>query len=132
MTSEREPNKPALNAGRPNGGWTTGPSKRAETLEGPDQIPRQVRQHLGGTRCAAGVAAEKLKAGAKLEDFAVHKGAATRKASPKKSKKRHKTKSRKVKRQIKRREAPSKPAEQASSRNQRLTSHDGLTQPTVS
>jgi H-NS histone C-terminal domain len=35
---------------------------------------------------------EKLKAGAKLEDFAVHKSVASRKASPKKSKKRRKSK----------------------------------------
>ena len=35
---------------------------------------------------------EKLKAGAKLEDFAVHKTVASRKASPKKSKKRRKAK----------------------------------------
>ena len=35
---------------------------------------------------------EKLKAGAKLEDFAVHKTAASRKASPKKSKKRRRAK----------------------------------------
>jgi DNA-binding protein H-NS len=35
---------------------------------------------------------EKLKAGAKLEDFAVHKTAASRKASPRKSKKRRRAK----------------------------------------
>ena len=35
---------------------------------------------------------EKLKAGAKLEDFAVHKTTASRKASPKKSKKRRRAK----------------------------------------
>ena len=35
---------------------------------------------------------EKLKAGSKLEDFAVHKSVASRKASPKKSKKRRKGK----------------------------------------
>jgi DNA-binding protein H-NS len=35
---------------------------------------------------------EKLKAGAKLEDFAVHKTAAFRKASPKKSRKRRRAK----------------------------------------
>jgi DNA-binding protein H-NS len=58
---------------------------------------------------------EKLKAGAKLQDFAVDKSRAARKASAKKSKKRRKTKSRKVKRAVKRRAAPSKPAEQTSS-----------------
>jgi DNA-binding protein H-NS len=35
---------------------------------------------------------EKLKAGAKLEDFAVHKSVASRQASPKKSKKRRRAK----------------------------------------
>jgi DNA-binding protein H-NS len=35
---------------------------------------------------------EKLQAGAKLEDFAVHKSVASRKASPRKSKKRRKAK----------------------------------------
>ena len=35
---------------------------------------------------------EKLKAGAKLEDFAVHKSAASRKTSPRKAKKRRKAK----------------------------------------
>ena len=35
---------------------------------------------------------EKLKAGAKLEDFAVHKTGASRKASPRKSKKRRRAK----------------------------------------
>jgi DNA-binding protein H-NS len=53
---------------------------------------------------------EKLKAGAKLEDFAVEKSGAAGKASPKKSKK-----GRKAKRQVKRRAAPAKRAEQTNS-----------------
>lgn len=53
---------------------------------------------------------EKLKVGAKLEDFAVHKTATSRKVSRKKSKKRHERKSRRVKR----RATPSKRAEQVS------------------
>jgi DNA-binding protein H-NS len=53
---------------------------------------------------------EKLKAGAKLEDFAVDKTATARKASRKKSKKRRKTK-----RQAKRRVSARKRAEEASS-----------------
>jgi hypothetical protein len=52
---------------------------------------------------------QKLKAGAKLEDFAVEKSATARSVSRKKSKKR-----RKVKRQVKRRAASKKRAEPAS------------------
>jgi hypothetical protein len=54
---------------------------------------------------------EKLKTGAKLEDFAVHKTVTSRKVSRKKSKNRQKRKSRRVKR----RATPPKRAEQASS-----------------
>jgi DNA-binding protein H-NS len=53
---------------------------------------------------------EKLKAGAKLEDFAVSKVGASRKVSRKKSKKRRKTK-----RQVKRRVSTRKRSEEASS-----------------
>ena len=53
---------------------------------------------------------EKLKAGAKLEDFAVNKMGASRKVSRKKSKKR-----RKGKRQVKRRVSARKRSEEASS-----------------
>ena len=53
---------------------------------------------------------EKLKAGAKLEDFAVNKMGASRKVSRKKSKKR-----RKGKRQVKRRLSARKRSEEASS-----------------
>ena len=83
------------------------------------KAPIKYRDRSGNTWAGRGAQPvwlrEKLKTGAKLEDFAVDKKVASRKASPKKSKKRRKTKSRKVKRQVKRRIAPSKPAEQASS-----------------
>jgi DNA-binding protein H-NS len=101
-------------------GGEIGPSRRGRrsSLKG-RKAQIKYRDRSGNTWAGRGAQPvwlrEKLKAGAKLEDFAVHKAAATRKASPKKSKKRRKTKGRKVKRQVKRRTAPSKPVEQASS-----------------
>ena len=82
------------------------------------KAPIKYRDRSGNTWAGRGAQPvwlrEKLKAGAELEDFAVDKKVASRRASPKKSKKRRKTKSRKVKRQVKRRAAPSKQVEQAS------------------
>ena len=95
---------------------------RRSSLKG-RKAPIKYRDRSGNTWAGRGATPiwlrEKLKGGAKLEDFAVHKTAVSRKSSHKKSKKRRKTKSRKVKRavkrQVKRRAAPSKPAEQAGS-----------------
>lgn len=106
---------------RLSGGIGTARRGRRNALRG-RKVPIKYRDKSGNTWAGRGAQPiwlrEKLKAGAKLEDFAVHKAAATRKASPKKSKKRRKTKTRKVKRQVKRRAAPGapvKPPEQASS-----------------
>ena len=104
-------------------GSEIGPSRRGRrsSLKG-RKAPIKYRDRSGNTWAGRGATPvwlrEKLKAGAKLEDFAVQKTAASRKVSRKKSKKRRKTKSRKVKRQVKRqakrRAAPSKQTEQAS------------------
>jgi hypothetical protein len=103
-------------------GGEIGPSRRGRrgSLKG-RKVAIKYRDKSGNTWAGRGATPiwlrEKLKAGAKLEDFAVHKSGASRKASPKKSKKRRKTKSRKAKRQVKRRATPPKQAEQASSRS---------------
>ena len=82
---------------------------RSSSLKG-KRVPIKYRDKSGNTWAGRGAQPtwlrEKLEAGAKLENFAVHKAPATRKASPKKSKKRRKTKSRKSKRHVKRRAAP--------------------------
>jgi DNA-binding protein H-NS len=58
------------------------------------KVPAKYRDKEGNTWAGRGAQPvwlrEKLKAGAKLEDFAVQKTAASRKASPKKAKKRRK------------------------------------------
>src|SRR5262252_1482885 len=60
---------------------------RGSTLKG-RKVPIKFRDRSGNTWAGRGAQPvwlrEKLKAGAKLEDFAVHKTAASRKASPKK------------------------------------------------
>ena len=60
------------------------------------KVPVKYRDRSGNTWAGRGAQPtwlrEKLKAGAKLEDFAVHKAAASRKTSPKKSKKRGRAK----------------------------------------
>ena len=60
------------------------------------KVPVKYRDRSGNTWAGRGAQPtwlrEKLKAGAKLEDFAIHKTAASRKASPKKSKKRRRAK----------------------------------------
>ena len=65
------------------------------TLKG-RKVPVKYRDKSGNTWAGRGAQPvwlrEKLKAGAKLEDFAVHKTAASRKASPRKSKKRRRAK----------------------------------------
>jgi DNA-binding protein H-NS len=68
---------------------------RGSSLRG-RKAPIKYRDKSGNTWAGRGAQPiwlrEKLKAGAKLEDFAVHKSVASRKASPKKSKKRRKAK----------------------------------------
>src|SRR5262249_12212363 len=68
---------------------------RGSSLEG-RKVPVKFRDRSGNKWAGRGAEPrwlrEKLKAGAKLEDFAVHKTAASRKASPKKSKKRRRAK----------------------------------------
>jgi DNA-binding protein H-NS len=68
---------------------------RGSSLKG-RTVPVKFRDRSGNTWAGRGAQPtwlrEKLKAGAKLEDFAVHKTAASRKASPKKSKKRRRAK----------------------------------------
>jgi DNA-binding protein H-NS len=68
---------------------------RASPLKG-RKVPAKFRDRSGNTWAGRGAQPawlrEELKAGAKLEDFAVHKTAASRKASPKKSKKRRRAK----------------------------------------
>ena len=58
------------------------------------KVPIKYRDKQGNTWAGRGAQPvwlrEKLKAGAKLEDFAVHKTAASRKAAPRKAKKRRK------------------------------------------
>ena len=69
--------------------------KRGSSLKG-RKVAVKYRDRLGNTWAGRGAQPvwlrEKLKAGAKLEDFAVHKSVASCKASPKKSKKRRKGK----------------------------------------
>ena len=60
------------------------------------KVPAKYRDKAGNTWAGRGAQPvwlrEKLKAGAKLEDFAVQKTAAARKASPRKAKKRRRKK----------------------------------------
>ena len=69
--------------------------KRGSSLKG-RKVAVKYRDRSGNTWAGRGAQPvwlrEKLKAGSKLEDFAVHKGVASRKASSKKSKKRRKGK----------------------------------------
>ena len=66
---------------------------RASTMKG-RKVPAKYRDKEGQTWAGRGAQPvwlrEKLKAGAKLEDFAVQKAVASRKASPRKAKKRRK------------------------------------------
>jgi hypothetical protein len=68
---------------------------RASSLKG-RKAPIKYRDRSGNTWAGRGAQPvwlrEKLEAGAKLEDFSVHKNVASRKSSPKKSKKRRKAK----------------------------------------
>ena len=68
---------------------------RGSSLKG-RKVPVKYRDRSGNTWAGRGAQPvwlrEKLKAGAKLEDFAVQKTVASRKASPKKSKKRRRVK----------------------------------------
>ena len=68
---------------------------RGSSLKG-RKVPVKFRDRSGNTWAGRGAQPvwlrEKLKAGAKLEDFAVHKTAVSRKASPRKSKKRRRAK----------------------------------------
>jgi DNA-binding protein H-NS len=74
-------------------GLGTGSTRKARgsSLKG-RKAPVKYRDRSGNTWAGRGAQPiwlrEKLKGGAKLEDFAVHRGVAARKASPKKSKKR--------------------------------------------
>ena len=69
--------------------------KRGSSLKG-RKVAVKYRDRSGNTWAGRGAQPvwlrEKLKAGAKLEEFAVHKSVASRKRSPKKSKKRRKAK----------------------------------------
>jgi hypothetical protein len=60
------------------------------------KVPIKYRDKSGNTWAGRGAQPvwlrEKLKAGAKLQDFAVHKSMASRKASPRKSKRRRRAK----------------------------------------
>jgi DNA-binding protein H-NS len=68
---------------------------RRASLKG-RKVPIKYRDRSGNTWAGRGAhpvwLREKIKAGAKLEDFAVQKTAASRKASPRKSKKRRRAK----------------------------------------
>ena len=79
------------------GGEIVGPLKRTQrsSLKG-RKVAIKYRDGSGNTWAGRGAQPvwlrEKLKAGAKLEDFSVHKTVASRKSSPKKSRKRRKGK----------------------------------------
>jgi hypothetical protein len=77
------------------GGEVTGQRGRGSSLKG-RRAAIKYRDKSGNTWAGRGAQPvwlrEKLKAGAKLEDFAVHKSVASRKASPRKSKKRRRGK----------------------------------------
>jgi DNA-binding protein H-NS len=79
------------------GGEIVGPLKRTQrsSLKG-RKVAIKYRDGSGNTWAGRGAQPvwlrEKLKAGAKLEDFSVHKTVASRKSSPKKSRKRRKAK----------------------------------------
>jgi DNA-binding protein H-NS len=68
---------------------------RGSTMKG-RKVPAKYRDKEGNTWAGRGAQPvwlrEKLKAGAKLEDFAVQKTAASRKSSPRKAKKRRRKK----------------------------------------
>jgi len=70
-------------------------SGRRTSLKG-RRVPVKYRDRSGNTWAGRGAQPvwlrEKLKAGAKLEDFAVQKTRTSRKTSPRKSKKRHRAK----------------------------------------
>ena len=72
-----------------------GGSERRSRLKG-RKVPIKFRDRSGNTWAGRGAQPrwlrEKLKAGAKLEDFAVQKTGASRKTSPRKSKKRRRAK----------------------------------------
>src|SRR5262245_42655054 len=74
-------------------GGEGGRGGRGSGLKG-KKVPAKYRDKAGNTWAGRGAQPvwlrEKLKAGAKLEDFAVQKTAASRKASPRKAKKRRK------------------------------------------
>jgi DNA-binding protein H-NS len=78
-------------------GGEVGPVKRGRggSLKG-RKVPMKYRDRAGNTWAGRGAQPvwlrEKLKAGAKLEDFAVEKTVASRKASPRKTKKRRRKK----------------------------------------
>jgi DNA-binding protein H-NS len=76
-------------------GHETRKTGRGSALKG-RKVAVKYRDRSGNTWAGRGAQPvwlrEKLKAGAKLEDFAVHKSVASRKPSPKKSKKRRKGK----------------------------------------
>ena len=75
------------------GGEAASGRGRRSALKG-IKVPAKYRDKAGNTWAGRGAQPvwlrEKLKAGAKLEDFAVQKTAAARKASPRKAKKRRK------------------------------------------
>jgi DNA-binding protein H-NS len=77
------------------GGEVGNGRRRRGSLKG-RKVPIKYRDRSGNTWAGRGAQPvwlrEKLKAGAKLENFAVHKTVASRKASPKKSRKRRKAK----------------------------------------
>jgi len=68
---------------------------RGSSLKG-GKVPIKYRDRSGNTWAGRGAQPvwlrEKLKGGAKLEDFAVHKTVASRKTSPRKTKKRRRAK----------------------------------------
>ena len=73
----------------------SGLRRRGSAMKG-QKVPAKYRDKEGNTWAGRGAQPvwlrEKLKAGAKLEDFAVQKTAAARKASPRKAKKRRRKK----------------------------------------
>ena len=75
-------------------GGEAGGGRRGRSAMKGRKVPIKYRDKQGNTWAGRGAQPvwlrEKLKAGAKLEDFAVQKTAAARKASPRKAKKRRK------------------------------------------
>jgi DNA-binding protein H-NS len=80
---------------RLGGEVTTGRRGRGSAMKG-RKVPVKYRDKEGNTWAGRGAQPrwlrEKLKAGARIEDFAVEKTAASRKASPRKTKKRRRKK----------------------------------------